>query len=384
MARKHRDTILVVGLFCILPFLGIILINRPLPSPFTFPPLLTDPGDASFSWLVFGPLAFLITSTLAPFILRMYQHRPLTVFSKPRKPSFPWWGWAALLWIVCGWLLAWTRMPWMTNLQSHTFPLLWFGYIVFLNAVSYVRSGSCLLLNHTSRFLKLFPLSAGFWWIFEYLNQFVNNWHYVNLPEMSPLQGFLLTSLSFSTVLPAVLSTTEWLQSFKGLTIPFQQWYPIPQVTSPSTGWGFLILGSAGLLTVGIWPTILFPALWLSPLLVLLGFKIRKGKPAFLDGLAQGNWQPIVLPALAALFCGFWWECWNTFSLTHWEYTIPFVHGFQLFEMPLLGYAGYLSFGLECAAIVEWWELWPGSLARGMEGISNESPTESAIPKNPR
>jgi hypothetical protein len=42
---------------------------------------------------------------------------------------------------------------------------------------------------------------------------------------------------------------------------------------------------------------------------------------------------------------------WNYFSLAKWEYSIPLVHRFEVFEMPLLGYAGYLPFGLECLVI---------------------------------
>ena len=34
-----------------------------------------------------------------------------------------------------------------------------------------------------------------------------------------------------------------------------------------------------------------------------------------------------------------------------WEYSIPYVHRFEIFEMPLVGYAGYLPFGLECAVV---------------------------------
>jgi hypothetical protein len=37
--------------------------------------------------------------------------------------------------------------------------------------------------------------------------------------------------------------------------------------------------------------------------------------------------------------------------MAKWEYTLPFVHRFRIFEMPVLGYAGYLPFGLECAVI---------------------------------
>jgi hypothetical protein len=58
------------------------------------------------------------------------------------------------------------------------------------------------------------------------------------------------------------------------------------------------------------------------------------------------------LAAVAALLCGLCWEMWNSRSMVHWEYAIPSVHGFKLFEMPLLGYAGYLPFGLECLAVV--------------------------------
>ena len=55
---------------------------------------------------------------------------------------------------------------------------------------------------------------------------------------------------------------------------------------------------------------------------------------------------------LAALVCGGFWEMWNTYSLAKWVYAVPFVNRFHLFEMPVLGYGGYLPFGLECAAVV--------------------------------
>jgi len=41
---------------------------------------------------------------------------------------------------------------------------------------------------------------------------------------------------------------------------------------------------------------------------------------------------------------------WNWKSLAHWEYSVPFVYRFPIFEMPILGYAGYLPFGLVCVA----------------------------------
>jgi hypothetical protein len=74
-----------------------------------------------------------------------------------------------------------------------------------------------------------------------------------------------------------------------------------------------------------------------------------------------GAWHQICLWALAALLCGFFWEMWNFFSFTKWVYAIPYVNRFHCFEMPLLGYAGYLPFGLECAVIARLVEQWVSS-----------------------
>ena len=63
--------------------------------------------------------------------------------------------------------------------------------------------------------------------------------------------------------------------------------------------------------------------------------------------------------SLGALVCGLFWEMWNFYSAAKWVYTVPYVFRYLLFEMPLLGYGGYLPFGLECAVI--------GALVQGGE-----------------
>jgi hypothetical protein len=68
----------------------------------------------------------------------------------------------------------------------------------------------------------------------------------------------------------------------------------------------------------------------------------------------RGDWRRVGLLALAALICGFFREMWNFHSLAKWIYAVPCVNRFHLFEMPLLGYAGYIPFGLECAVVAEW------------------------------
>ena len=336
-----------------LPLLGILLAGHAIPSHLTIFPLPTEPGTSSISWLVWGILSLLIAVTLTPTICRLIN---TPVIARPQifHPGlFPWWGWIAGFWVAGSWILAWTRFSWFEPWQPHTFSLLWLGYIFTLNAITYQCSGQCMI-THRPRFLaQLFLLSAGFWWLFEYLNQYVNNWHYVNLPDTSQIKYTLYTTVAFSTVLPAALSTYEWLATFSRLTLPFKNWRPIPWMIHKKTGWIFLSLGSLGLGLIGIWPTILYPLLWVSPLCVLVGIQfLWKGKTC-LQGLARGDWRPVILSALASLQCGFWWELWNGYSLVHWEYSIPYVHALKVFEMPILGYSGYLPFGLTCLAITE-------------------------------
>ena len=93
---------------------------------------------------------------------------------------------------------------------------------------------------------------------------------------------------------------------------------------------------------------------WLrTPLGVIVSLQSLAGRRQPFRPVAQGNWRPVVSWALAAMVCGFFWEMWNMWSLARWEYTVPFVDRFHVFEMPLLGYAGYLPFGIECAAVTD-------------------------------
>jgi hypothetical protein len=364
-----------------LPPFGIILSGQSLPPLLTILPISTQPGEPTLSWTIFGTVTILIAGTLAPFLWRYgkFQCRS-TPYPSP-KIRFPWWGWMALGWTAFAWILAWTRFSWFQDWQPYTFPLLWFGYIGVINGLLFSRIGRCMLVNQPKFLFKLFVLSAGFWWMFEYLNQFVNNWHYVGMTEVHTVTTVFWMTLAFSTVLPAVIGTYEYISSFRQLKTPFENWHAIPKVDSPFLGWLLIILGGLGLLLIGIWPTVLFPLLWIAPLLLMLGIHIIRRNPTVLTPLAKGNWSPVVLSSMAALVCGGFWEMWNAYSLVHWEYSIPYVHAFKLFEMPILGYAGYLLFGLECVAVTE---LFLGMLPRNLPSPgSSQRMTPAAHLKHP-
>lgn len=65
----------------------------------------------------------------------------------------------------------------------------------------------------------------------------------------------------------------------------------------------------------------------------------------------MGDWRPVIALWLGVLLTGFFWEMWNYFSYPKWIYTLPWGQFLHIFEMPLLGYGGYLPFALELYAV---------------------------------
>jgi len=54
---------------------------------------------------------------------------------------------------------------------------------------------------------------------------------------------------------------------------------------------------------------------------------------------------------IGCLICGFLWEFWNFHSFPKWIYHTPHVQFMHVFEMPILGYSGYLPFSMELYAL---------------------------------
>jgi hypothetical protein len=241
----------------------------------------------------------------------------------------------------------------MAPLQRHTFTALWLCYIAVVNAWTFQRTGRCMMTHRTGIFLALFPLSAVFWWFFEYLNRFVQNWEYIGAADLTPVAYFWYATIPFSTVLPAVLGTHDLLRSFPRLTAGLGNLPELRLRYPERLAWLSLAAATAGLAGVGAWPNVLFPMLWVAPLLAVTSIGALQGQPTVFAGLRRGDWRRIWLLALAAVVCGGFWEMWNWLSAAKWVYHVPYVHRFELFEMPLLGYAGYVPFGLECGAATD-------------------------------
>jgi hypothetical protein len=347
MAKVLIFTLMLIGL----PLLGVWRAGKDVSSYLEFPPVTRYVQHAPFSWVFFFSVAIFVFVMVFPFLLQGVKGRRPSPLERKRPQEFPWWGYSALMLGVISWILAWTRFEWLAPLQVHTFTPLWLCYIIVANALAWKRTGQCMMLKRPRHFLALFPMSAGFWWFFEYLNRFVQNWYYVEVQRFSPLEYFLLATIPFSTVLPAVLSTREFLLTFPSLQSAFKSTMKMERRNPKMLGLFFLVAYGVGLALIGVYPNYLYALLWVSPVVIIISLQALTGVRHIFSPTVEGDWRIIVSSSLAALICGFFWEMWNYHSLAKWIYSVPYVHRFLVFEMPLLGYAGYLPFGLECAVI---------------------------------
>jgi hypothetical protein len=350
MTRLRAISVLVLtmALVAAAPLAGLALAGQPLADYLRFPPRTEPIAHAPFAWHAFIAASVPAAAAFALYFAALVRARPEPAArSCPRR--FPWWGWLGLGLIAAGWILAWTDGLVPPGWRRHSFTPLWLGYLLAMNGLVHRRTGAAPLTHRTAWFIALFPVSAAFWWLFEHLNQFARNWYYSGVEAHGDWDYFLQATIPFSTVLPAVASTSAWLRSFPRLDA-----LALPALRGHrALGWLALLAGVSALGGIGPWPESFYPMLWVAPLLVLAGLQQLLLGESLLAPLAQGDWRPLLHPALAALVCGFFWELWNSGSLAQWHYSIPYVQRFYLFEMPLLGYAGYLPFGVTCALVMD-------------------------------
>lgn len=351
----RRADALIFAAIVVLPLVGMVWDGRAVGPLFRFPPPLEIPfGYLRFSWLAAGGVAAALVGIVGPWLTRASRaEAPTVTVADCSGRRLPWWGGVAMAWTGLWWLVAWTRWPWFAAGQPFTFFPLWLGFIVTVNALAERRAGTCLMRRAPRRWFALFGVSATFWWGFEWLNRFVENWHYLGVADFGPWAYAFNATLCFSTVLPAVAAVAEWLGTHAGwmrFTANGPRWHWLDH---PGTAWSLLGGGAAALLCTGSWPHWFYPALWVAPLALILGASILRAEPGVETEVARGDWRRAATWMVAALICGFCWELWNWHSYAKWIYTMPGVERWRIFEMPLLGYAGYLPFGMECLVVAE-------------------------------
>jgi hypothetical protein len=254
-------------------------------------------------------------------------------------------GWIGLFLILIFWWINWfgvgTRTYWAF------FPM-WLGYCLSMDALVFLRTGTSLWRRNPVKYVGLYIVSAPLWWLFELLNNRTGNWIYIGAEKFSPLAYAFWTTLSFTTVLPAVFAGAEFFASFgfvkrigRGLVFRKDRWTTLVFF---SCGWIMLAL-------MLLWPRIFFPCMWISIYFIVEPINIWLGYRSLPDWTEKGDWRPVISLWLGVLLTAFFWEMWNYFSYPKWVYDVPWGNWLHIFEMPLLGYGGYLPFSLELYAL---------------------------------
>ncbi len=261
------------------------------------------------------------------------------------RTGFPAHGWLGLALAVVFWFINWT---WDGLRTEWAFFPMWLGYCLTIDALVYCRTGTSLLARNWRKYAGLFLISAPLWWLFEAFNLRTQNWTYIGPDGTSPLEYALLTTLSFTTVVPAVFGSAELMASFGFL----QRFRPGPRILPDRrTTTAFFLLGWLMLALLLVWPSIFFPFIWLSVFFIIEPVNVWLGNRTLADWTRDGDWRPVLALWLGVLLTGFFWEMWNYLSYPKWVYHVPWGGWLHIFEMPLLGYGDYVPFAWELYAL---------------------------------
>lgn len=233
-------------------------------------------------------------------------------------------------------------------------PIVWTGYILFVDALVYALRSRSLLTTDRLELLVIVVVSIGAWWLFEFYNapRFWNSdlelwWHYHNLEPNLMLRraGY---DWAFATIFPLLFITAElftvtlFKRSNAGRGINFSR--PVLII--------FIVVGVAGVILPLAYPSEwLAPVVWLSFIFLLDPINALRGWPSISGDLSRGDWRRLWSLLASGLVCGFLWEFFNYWAISKWTYTVPYFGNVKLFEMPVLGFLGFPPFAVECWVI---------------------------------
>lgn len=264
--------------------------------------------------------------------------------TQDQRHPMPTHGWLGLAIMVAAEILMFLKIE---PIYSWFTPIVWTGYILFVDGLLTRLSGRSWILHRTGLFAFMLLYSIAVWFLFEAYNLHLNNWYYVNLPENLGLRvlGYFW---SFATIFPGVLFTSElidrlgWVENVR-----------VPRVRISRSTLG--VLFSLGLL-FSVVPVLvpqhvakyLFAAVWVGYVFLLDPILYFLGGPSLLGQIEQGRLSKLVSLFLAGLICGVLWEFWNYWAGIKWIYDVPYLSAPKIFEMPLFGFLGFLPFAVEC------------------------------------
>jgi hypothetical protein len=225
-------------------------------------------------------------------------------------------------------------------------PLQWTGLILFLDGVVKVRRGESLISDHPGEFVILAVISIGSWVIFEWYNVALENWRYIGLPD-NMLERYAGYAWAFATISPGMFLIYEVIDTF----VPGRDARPSPRLPN-AVFWPFVVFGFLCLAVPIVWPSeYMTPLVWMGFAFFLDPINGRLGERSILSEFFTGHFRSMPLFFLAGFVAGVLWEFWNFWASSKWEYSVPYLGHIKVFEMPVLGFFGFMPFIIESFAI---------------------------------
>ena len=369
ISKKVLRFLMALGAMFALPYIGAYIHNGD-----GFPKLLFRyPARIPLHKLGYNPYVFWIIAVIFLAVILLYIFPQIFGFKKPapapvekkNKVKLPIWFWTgSVIWSVSLFLL-WGKFDSITWFLKFVDIALWWSFAMMIDGWVYVRSGGVSLIGTRPRELAGIAVASVLgWMVFEYFNFFVHrNWYYP-ISYQLPRAEFLCYSMIASTaVFPISFEFYSLFNTFGNFKNKYSQGF---KIVLPN----WLKLSVLGLCLVVMFlinfhPDKLFLAVWFAPLLIFAILLDRMKIWTPFTEVKNGNWSPLMLIALSWVAAGLCVECWNYFSAVHpvglpptsnntlyWRYSVPYVNVAHLFEMPILGYLGYLPYGVYAGI---WW-----------------------------
>ncbi len=314
----------------------------------------------------------------------------------------------------------------------HMTPIAWTGYLLFAEGVLTMlawrrgeRRGSCVR-RRPWLFLVAYLTSVPVWCFFDWVNfYYIRAWYYHGLPDQR-LDRYVGYFLSFAAISPGMFFAAQFFQrlGLRRLTVDTpgrrrriawavtlgvvglcvvpvlllmmsrnsgaMQWRGgLPGTTLllvlPGAIIGVVsrrIMLTAFALGVGFvaWPFVVQKpiaamTLWTSLILLLDPINAWCGRPSIIRDWREGRWGRTVALMAGGAVSGLLWECWNYWAVAKWTYDLPFLgplETYRYFEMPLVGFLGFLPFGVECWVALQ-------TILIFLPGLTEPLPTEHDV-----
>jgi hypothetical protein len=224
-------------------------------------------------------------------------------------------------------------------------PIIWYGYIFVMDSIVFRISERSLITSKTREFVFMLLLSVPFWLIFEAYNLFTASWFYQNYT-------WYIHLVDFTTIMPAVLETFSLVRAIRPFA-RFDRHIKRRNRLRPAHGFQVffalcIVVGALSAAMPVLYPKYGFPFIWFGLFLLIDPINYLIGAESLVARVARGEKSFVLQLFASGLIMGFFWEMWNYFAYPKWLYSIPLpIASIKLFEMPIVGYLGYLPFAAE-------------------------------------